>query len=111
MFRKIIIQLDGPICSCDEEKLQWTVGRALREENGVMLEGAYLQVTCKTCKTKLHVPNEKFVASFELKKGYPRKRPEEPKEDPKPKLGVIQGGKVIPFVNEEGKADAGSKDP
>lgn len=102
MFNRIVIELDGPICSCEEMSLSWTVGREiLTNPDGTMRDGAYLQVSCKTCATKLHVPNGKFVAAFQLKKGYPKKAEPMPEPPPKPKLELLAGGKVIPFINSE----------
>lgn len=74
MFKRIDILLSGPICSCDEQNLSWAIG-----------EGPSLFLNCKTCDTKLNVPNSKFVARFVLDKKYPGKTKELTKKKPKSK--------------------------
>lgn len=85
MFRRITIEMEGPICDCAEQKLSWTP----------MGPGLGLRITCETCKTVLDVPHSKFVAGFKLDRAYPGRKAAEPK---RPKLEVMDGGaKVIPF--------------
>lgn len=91
MFVDITINLDSPLCNCDEQKLKWNTSAD---------DKARLILWCETCKTELRIPREKFVAHFKLAKPYPgKKKPEAPKT----KLGVLDGGKakfettIIPF--------------
>lgn len=86
MFVDITINLDSPLCNCDEQKLKW---------NTSMEEKSRLILWCETCKTELRIPREKFVAHFKLGKPYPGKKKAE--EPPKKKLEVLEGGKVLPF--------------
>lgn len=87
MFKGITIKLSEPICSCDEQSLQWGIATDSDGNCG-------LYILCKHCKTKLEVPHSKFTASWSLDKSYPGKKPTLP---PKAKLEVMDGGKVIEF--------------
>lgn len=89
MFKGIVIELTGPLCTCAEQALAW--GPILkRTADGKTAYG--LQVSCKTCGTTLEVPNEKFVASFDLDVAYPGKAAAT--GTPKPNLRGVDGGKA-----------------
>jgi len=98
MFKKIVIQLDGPICTCENENLAWTVYLNKNETN------CFLLIFCLTCQTKLEVPNKKFVACFELKKQYPKGVPPQNKSEINPEtekdqkflrdIGIVPNFKV-----------------
>lgn len=64
MFKKITIELAGPICSCKTQDLSWGVGQD-RKNRSVM------SVWCNRCETKINVGHTAFVASFTLDKAYP----------------------------------------
>jgi hypothetical protein len=53
VFDRIDIHLRGPICSCDEQNIGWGI-----------TPGPGLELSCKTCGTKLSVPNKQFTARF-----------------------------------------------
>lgn len=85
MFKRIVVELRGPICSCLEANFSWQVPEAT------------LILKCKTCGVQLIVPNSEFKAAFKLDKEYPGKPvkiPDEPKI-----LKSLDGGlaKVLPF--------------
>lgn len=85
MFKRIRIELTGPICNCPEQKLAWAVPH---DHNGKSI----LKVFCETCGTTLLIPNEKFVACFALDQAYPGNPQEQPKHDePKPNPGQGDG--------------------
>jgi len=65
MFKNISINLTGPICKCESQDLGW--GIELDKDSRVCLV-----VFCKICHTKIHIPNQQFVAYFSLEKGYPK---------------------------------------
>jgi hypothetical protein len=58
MFKRIDIQMSGPICTCPnaEKTITW----------GIYLDGtrAGLKIECSACGTELKVPWKKFVAHF-----------------------------------------------
>lgn len=87
MFKKIIIELNGPICTCEEENLAW--GTGIDKDSHPTLE-----IFCRKCGTKLLVPNKKFVARFKLDNAYPGKKTEEPKVE------KTEMGNVIPFPKQ-----------
>ena len=70
MFKKIEIQLRGPICSCPEQNLSW--GIWLDKDNC-----SGLRVRCKNCNVEVNIPNSQFTASFRLDVPYPG-RPKQP---------------------------------
>lgn len=85
MFKRIIIELSGPICNCLERDLAWSirddiVGREIHRG---------LDISCKTCGTKLSVSNDKFVAGWKLDIPYPGKPPAPKKEPPPPEMPII----------------------
>lgn len=85
MFRRIVIEVTAPICSCEEQDLLWNVPHDAM--------GPYLVLTCKTCGTALTVPRSKFMAIFKFDTPYPGKKES---SVPQPtKLDVLEGGKVI----------------
>lgn len=60
MFKRIEIQLTEPICNCNECDLAW----------GITQEKS-LYLSCKTCKTALTIPRDKFIGCFSFDVGYP----------------------------------------
>lgn len=68
MFKRIVIELAGPICDCDEANISWQP--AILDQDKRPL----LTLTCETCGTKLVIAAKKFVASFKFDKGYPGKK-------------------------------------
>ena len=58
MFDSIVIRLTEPICPCDPPKPSWDVARDKAGD-------PYLIVRCPACNTRLEVPNNQFVASFQ----------------------------------------------
>lgn len=76
MFRLAQFHLDGPICSCEEQELSWS----LFEDK----TGFGLRISCKTCETQLVIPYTKFKARFVLERPYPgKKQAPAPKPDAK----------------------------
>ncbi len=68
MFKRLTIELTGPICTCAEQKLTW--GIVLHKKaDGASAHG--LRVRCGTCLTVLEVPPAKFLACFSLDQKYP----------------------------------------
>ena len=63
MFDSITIHLDGPICTCERQTLEWQTLYA--GDKSVLI------VQCSTCRTRLRIPNEKFTARFNLRRPYP----------------------------------------
>lgn len=59
MFKKVEIQLTGPICDCEKGHLEWYI-----------TDSKGLVVSCKTCGVSLGVPSKRFVASFKLEEPY-----------------------------------------
>lgn len=105
MFKRITIQMTEPICSCEEQKINWTPKLVQVVKGGKTFNSYTLDLWCETCETRLSVSNEKFRASFEFDKPYPGKKVVEEKDKPKPKakFEVLEGGaKVIPFVSPSG---------
>jgi hypothetical protein len=68
-FKRIIIELAGPICTCEEKDLAWNTG-----DN-------QLDVFCKTCKIHKYVDGNEFRAAFNLVVPYPGKLPEASEEE------------------------------
>lgn len=109
MFKRISIELDGPICNCDEQQIAWCPVE-VRDEKGIVTAHE-LHLTCKECKTKLIVPNGKFKASFSFDKPYPGKKEvvkakQEPTEEEKKLLADKQEEikkSLIAQANEEEK--------
>lgn len=64
MFKKITIELAGPICSCKTQDLSWGVSLGASAQPTM-----YIQ--CRLCETKLTVGWKAFVASFTLDNAYP----------------------------------------
>lgn len=65
MFKSVSINLTGPICGCDVQKLGWYCFN-----DG---PGHGLTIQCETCKTSLRVPQSGFIAHFKLDTSYPGK--------------------------------------
>lgn len=86
MFKRLVIEMSDPICNCDEQNLSWIPSSDSK--------GANLIIKCKSCSTQLIVSHEKYVAGWSFERPYPGKKKE---EKPKPKLDVLEGGKVIPI--------------
>ena len=63
MFKRIIIELKGPICNCPEENLVWGINSI---DN--------LFIVCGTCDARFDVGVGQFVASFRLDIPYPVKK-------------------------------------
>jgi hypothetical protein len=101
VFRHINIIMSGPICTCDESNLAWDVKRDRSTKKVSFV------ISCQTCKTKLVVPQKKFLAGFVLDRPYPGKKQdtEEEHEDTNqkdgPKLTVLE------FPSEEEREDLG----
>jgi hypothetical protein len=74
VFKQIDIQLTEPICSCDEQKLSWTIILLDDKRFGLI-------IMCNLCKTKLEVPHKKFLATFSLDKPYPGKQTKTPEPE------------------------------
>jgi hypothetical protein len=83
MFKKIVIELSGPICTCDKGDLEWIVIPETK--------GPALTIRCKTCNVKLIIPYEKFIADFKVDTSYP---------------GGWAGAPVTKNETEKKKADA-----
>lgn len=58
-FKKLTIELAGPICNCEHNNLRWAV-----------MTGK-LTIHCLTCKTQLWVQDEELLAHIELLQPYP----------------------------------------
>ena len=67
-FEKIIIQLAGPICNCDDQNLSWDhyLDKSKSEKGSISL---FLK--CGICGIKLYVPRDKYRASFHVASPYP----------------------------------------
>jgi len=83
MFNRIVIELSGPICGCDEQDLSWNV--PLDEDGKTSLE-----ITCRTCKSSLKVGSKYFKAAFKLDTPYVKVKTE--KKDAK----ILQ---LVPDLN------------
>lgn len=64
MFKRLTIELAGPVCSCKVEDLGWGIGHDMKGR-------ANLLIVCNRCDTKLTVGHEAFIARFTLDKAYP----------------------------------------
>lgn len=84
MFEQIQIKLTGPICTCAEQNLSWSV--SLNSQGWQ----ASLTIACKICKTELRVPHEKFKAAFMLATPYPGKPKPDLEADRKMDGNVVQ---------------------
>lgn len=71
MFQQLVIHLDGPICRCRVQALEW--GITIVEHNGTLVNT--LIVSCKTCGQRLQVAPAEFKASFYLDEKYPDSGP------------------------------------
>lgn len=85
LFKRIIIELSGPICTCPERDLAWSIRDDIKA--GKVYRG--LNITCKTCGTELQVSNDKFVAGWKLDTPYPGKPPAPKKDPPPPEMPII----------------------
>jgi hypothetical protein len=61
MFKKIVIEMTGPICGCRESDLSWSPQGPLKG----------LVIKCRTCETVLEVAHAKFLGSFKFDTPYP----------------------------------------
>lgn len=88
MFKRIEIQLTGPICRCGEADLEW----ATKGVDGLLIR-------CVRCGTSLLVPHKEFVGRFRLDQPYlPYIKIEKRKTTP----DVSDRGKVIAFPSPDG---------
>jgi len=62
MFKFGSLCLTGPICTCDHQNLEW--GTTSEQDRRLFIR-------CKTCRTELSVPYDKFRMGFKLEKPYP----------------------------------------
>lgn len=86
MFKRIVIELTGPICNCEFQHLAWWP-TSIEGKWGLVLE-------CSMCGTKLTVSNAKFVAGWALDTPYPAGvKPRSDDESKKGLLSLILGGK------------------
>ena len=99
MLKEVEIRLTEPICKCETQDLAWGISDGE--------DGHGLFIRCNTCKTELRIPYKAFKAYFNLDKKYPREKSKEPE---KPKLEVLEGGKVIPISGADKKDDGGGGD-
>jgi len=95
MFKNIYINLTGPICTCDEEKLSWFI-TYVEVSEGLQ---ASLGFQCQECKTRHIVGPGLFKARFVFDKPYPGRQTKPP-----PKTNVVQLS-VVPKEDEEVKED------
>lgn len=65
MFKNIKIELEGPICSCEKQNLEWYF-------NSNPDNYADLNIWCKSCNTKLKIPHTMLLAYINLEKKYPK---------------------------------------
>jgi hypothetical protein len=93
MFKPLTINLTGPICACAEQSLGCFSHATRNDVIGFL-------VYCKVCKCELFVPDSALYATFKLDAPYPGK-----KQESKPPLNVLQGGKVIDMQEEKNKMD------
>jgi hypothetical protein len=99
MFKRLSINLTGPICTCKKQGLTWGI---TINPNG----GHGLEIACVECKTRLNVPNSKFVAAFNLDVPYPADVPEKkvlPKKEPVKKEPEVPSGKSNIFYADFNK--------
>ncbi len=66
MFKRIVIKLSGPICTCEVQDLSWALSGGFGVKHSLVIQ-------CNTCQTSLHVGPSKFVAAFDLEVDYPGK--------------------------------------
>ena len=95
MFKNIYINLTGPICTCDEEKLSWFITH-VEGDNGLQ---SSLGLLCQNCKTRHIVGPTLFKARFVFDKPYPGK------QAPNPQRTNIVQLSVVPKEEEEVKED------
>lgn len=83
MFKRIVIELVGPICMCPIQDLSWSIWIA----NG---DQPCLKIMCETCGVELLVPRKVFVGRFVLDNPYPGTKSsvkvEQPKEKKEPNI-------------------------
>lgn len=93
MFKRIAIELTGPLCACLEMRLSWGITRPASKP-GEPTAKAGLFLRCNGCGTTLTVPHKHFVATFRLDEPYPGIEEE---EEDSPRLEVLEGGKLLKF--------------
>jgi len=101
MFKKITINLAGPICSCEEMDISWGIWNDVKGNPG-------LSLTCKKCETQLKIPNNKFVANFNVDVPYPEIKKKEKEEEVKEKrkesnITDPEKSNIIPFGRKKDK--------
>jgi len=64
MFQKIVLHLEGPICSCPKQNLIWGIFPDETKRSGLFIQ-------CLSCRTKVLISHKKFRADFDLKREYP----------------------------------------
>jgi hypothetical protein len=62
VFRRIVIELTGPLCGCLEDSLCW------------WLTAETVRLHCETCKTELTVPRRNLIVTFQVEEAYPSNR-------------------------------------
>lgn len=63
MFKRISIELRGPLCNCPKQNLAWNTPAGADGK-------PTLRIWCKGCNVTLDIPNEQFQARFELERPY-----------------------------------------
>lgn len=61
MFKRIDIQLTGPICSCKQQKIEWSISLNRR-----------LSLECLICGVALFIPYDAIGASITFDTPYPQ---------------------------------------
>lgn len=102
MFKRITINLSGPICSCERQNISWGIWLDDKNQAGLTL-------TCKDCNTQLKIPNSKFVAGITSDVPYPadKKKEKEEKKEKKKESSITEpdGSNVIPFPKKDERKD------
>ena len=65
MFKRITIELKGPICNCKKYNLGWQILGHNDSSDRTLI------IHCLSCKVQLIVPPASFVGSFILDQAYP----------------------------------------
>ena len=64
IFKRITIDLSGPICPCQKYNLTWNL--VANSEGKIQLH-----VACDTCGIALIIPEDKFDVGFRMEQPYP----------------------------------------
>lgn len=94
-FKRVQIQLAGPICGCEHQNLAWFIC-------GTLPDRPSLGLRCETCQVVVTIPTTEFKAGFVLDRAYPKGlkgAPTPPPKEEERRLKVLDGGlaRVIPF--------------